>query len=67
MSNTDTIPEPALKLQLPMPHRVVDRLEAIANSHTPRTSRNALIEWVLTEFAAGNFVHVDQIKGKAAA
>lgn len=65
MSNSTSIHEPPFKLQIPnFPLDVARRLEEIANSSKPRTTRNPLVEWVLTEFAAGRMVHVDTLKGK---
>ena len=49
------------------PVPILEKLEEMASRMSPRVSRNALLEWVLGEYAAGRLVPADHVQGKEAA
>ncbi len=68
MSNTTESRSSVMSFQIPrFPVAPLDKIEQIAANQTPRTTRNALIEWVLSEYAAGNLVHVSTLQGREVA
>lgn len=48
------------------PVPILEKLEEMASHMSPRVSRNALIEFVLDEYAAGRLVPIDRQKKEAA-
>lgn len=59
---------PSLTLQIKgFPASVLDALEQMAASASPRTTRNSLIEHVLTEYAAGRLAPVANLETREAA
>lgn len=62
---TATIPTKTLLLQ-GIPVTILDKLKALAEAQNPRLTRNALIEWILIEYAEGRLSILEEGKEGAA-